>query len=126
MKRTFDYRDNTTCTHVADTRDGMQGLGYWSESNAIELKQSYLNFDAILISACHGGNYWFEFELWETWRLKFAFENSYYFGLIPETSNGYWIWGNHHVNNNHKIPTETIWYRYGGSMNLCEIYGINY
>ena len=126
LKRTFDYRDNTTCTHIADSREGMKGLGYWSESNAIELKQSYLNFDAILVCASAGGYYCYRFDLWETWRLKFAFENSYYFGLLPDQSHGYWLWGKHTIDNNHPIPTETIWYRHSSYYNLSEIYGVNY
>jgi hypothetical protein len=104
------------------------GINVWSNHGDIYLKQSYKNFDEILVTFfcldCNGTMY----NLIPTWELNFLFSHSRLFDICKMHHN-YDIFSGVNLdgNNTHKCSTETLWYwAQNSNVEIIEIYGINY
>lgn len=92
----------------------------------IFLKQSYKNFDKILVCGADDNCDLSLTTLWDTWQLEFMFNNSYQFALFESRGNFWNIWGNKRGSSNAPLSTETVWRGNGQNSGIVEIYGVNY
>jgi hypothetical protein len=94
----------------------------------IYLKQSYKNFDAILVVGCNDPTDFPMTYKWEKWELEFMFNQQYRLNLFNDGSYcGYWnVWCSKVAGASHPQSTETIWYCEQQNCGMIEIYGLNY
>lgn len=96
----------------------------------IFLKQSYKNFDAILIHGCNDEGSYNWVSLWETWHLQYAFEHCQRFGINKDDTfnDHYWqVLGSvKHGTNNYTLSTDTYWSCYDQNCGIIEIYGLKF
>ena len=89
-------------------------------NGTILLKQSYKNFDKILVFGTNDECNFSLTALWDRWQLEFMFNNSYRF-IISDTRGIYW-----EVVCNKRGSSETLWLGSDQNSGLIEIYGVNY
>ena len=129
MKQENDGRDvrninNPAAGIVAYGGDALFGQKY--SKGTILLKQSYRNFDKILVCCSNDdGDYSYN-ALWDKWEMEFMFANAYRFD-IAISNHCYWqIFGNKRGSSNAPLSTETLWRGSGQDCGLIEIYGVYY
>ena len=95
----------------------------------IILKESYKNYDAVLICGSNDGADYNWQSLWQTWELAFAFDYSYRFSINHEDPHShYWhMYGkNRRGTANYTTSTDTHWRCNEQNCGIIEIYGIKY
>ncbi|MCC5468624.1 pyocin knob domain-containing protein [Pelosinus baikalensis] len=94
----------------------------------IYLKQSYKNFDAILVVGSNDNADFLMTCKWEKWELEFMFNQQYRFNLFNAGSYAaYWnVWCSKLAGTSHPQSTETVWYNQSQNGGIVEIYGLNY
>lgn len=97
------------------------------------LKQSYKNFDAILVAGTNDAGTFNWYALWPTWLLKYNFDNCYMFNLSLYTTYDYWrVMGTarHGTATNYRLSTDTYWSGNGTdesqNAGIIEIYGLSW
>jgi len=102
---------------------GQTGQG----SGDIYLKQSYKNFDKILVHALSDDATWSWFQVFEKWELDYAFGNTYRF-ILARSSDAYWmLWSSVNLGTStHPLSTESCWKMQEQSCRIKEIYGLTY
>ena len=103
---------------------GLTGQG----SGDIYLKQSYKNFDKILIHMMDGEANWSEQFLWEKWEIDYAMGNTYRWTLGRSGTGAIWIvWSGVNLGTAaHPLSTETCWKTQSNNCKIKEIYGLTY
>lgn len=111
---------NTAAGIVAYGGDTNFGGRY--PKGTIILKQSYKNFDKILVCCTNDGGDYSYSKVWDKWELEFVFANSFRFEIAISRHSHWQIRGN----NIASLSTETLWRGYEQNCGVVEIYGINY
>lgn len=116
------YGGDTSFSYQKSGGDGTYG--------DIFLKQSYKNFDVILIHGCNDEGSYNWFSAWETWHLQYAFEHCQRFGINKDDTynDHYWqVFGSvKHGTNNYTLSTDTFWSCYDQNCGIIEIYGLKF
>lgn len=94
----------------------------------IILRQSYKNFDQILIAHTSDDANWVDYTIWDVWKLTYAFEHSRRFTLVKLGGNFWWLYGSKRQGNGstYNLSTETRWYTQNQNNAIVEIYGLKY
>lgn len=93
----------------------------------IILKQSYKNFDKILIIFCNDDSNLICYKIWEKWELEYAFDHSWRFVLFEVTGRHWWLYGTKKQGTNTQhLSTDTFWRDQDQSSGIIEIYGLKY
>ena len=94
----------------------------------IILKQSYKNFDKILIVFCNDDSNFICHKIWEKWELEYAFDHSYRFSLFETNGIHWWFYGTKKQGTvtNQRLSTDTFWRCSEQNSGIVEIYGLKY
>ena len=97
-------------------------------SGDIILKQSYKNFDKILIVFCNDDTNIISYKIWEKWELEYAFNHSWHFVLYEVIGMDWWLRGTKKqgTNTDQLLSTDTFWRVYVQNSGIVEIYGLKY
>ena len=123
---------------VRNIRNGGTGIVAYGGDNdfsggyprgSIFLKQSYKNFDKILVLCSDDSSDFCYYNLMDRWELELLFANLYRFNIASSTDNYWCVRGNKRgtiTAAQSPLSTETIWMGYEQNSSVVEIYGIKY
>lgn len=120
---------NIITVNAAYGTQRFQGATYrngWPASS-VKLKESYKNFDKILVIASNGELQYYS--TWDVWELELAFSIGWRFSILR---NANWVWYVYPSTVNgtkkHNASTDLLWMHNGhtAGVGIMEIYGIKY
>lgn len=111
------------CEYMGNTTPQMTPLFKNVQSRNIYLKESYKNFDALLIAGSDRNRNNMEYQLIPAWlfTLKMEQTNAPSFKIFDESGCGYW-----YIKNKANGSTDTFLKLHSNSAIVAEIYGIKY
>lgn len=95
-------------------------------NGTIFLKQSYRNFDKVLVFIVDITGRDTTLNLLDSWLLFFLFANSFTLDLIQDATLIWNVYGNKRGSSSEALSTETLWRGFYQNCGLIEIYGMNY
>nr|WP_315410990.1 hypothetical protein [uncultured Selenomonas sp.] len=95
-------------------------------NGTIFLKQSYRNFDKVLVFIVDVTGRDTTLNLLDSWLLFFLFANSFTLDLVQDATLIWNVYGNKRGSSSEALSTETLWRGFYQNCGLIEIYGMNY
>jgi Bacterial shufflon protein, N-terminal constant region. len=95
-------------------------------NGTIFLKQSYRNFDKVLVFIVDITGRDTTLNLLDSWLLFFLFANSFTLDLVQDATLIWNVYGNKRGSSSEALSTETLWRGFYQNCGLIEIYGMNY
>lgn len=92
----------------------------------IHLKQSWQNFDKILIVMWHSEGRLRHNVLWEKWELAQIFSTTGMVSISKDLDIPYYFYGYNQAGTAHPVSTDTLWKFHQSNSYIQEIYGVNY